>query len=166
MGCYISKEEQNNNEIVFSKHKTISCRKCCDNNDYSFEFINDNEVNNSFNKENKNNKDIDEKQNKFKKFKCDEKMKPTTSNNDKKENNEKENSNDFNDINSNKLEDNNEIKSISEKKENDDSITSNIVFTNSEFKFSINDNDEFSSLGINIGSFKTVYSIFSKIKLY
>ena len=163
MGCYISKEEQNNNEIVFSKHKTISCRKCCDNNDYSFEFINDNEVNNSFNKENKNNKDIDEKQNKFKKFKYDEKMKPTTSNNDKKENNEKENSNDFNDINSNKLEDNNEIKSISEKKENDDSITSNIVFTNSEFKFSINDNDEFSSLGINIGSLKTVYSIFSKI---
>ena len=72
MGCFFSKEEQNEEEIIIN-HKPRFCGKCCSES-HSYELKNEVEDNNSLYKENGNNKDTDEKQNKYKKYKNNEKM--------------------------------------------------------------------------------------------
>ena len=183
--CQLSEELKNDdkNEVNLSYGCCpILCGKICKHNIYqsqaqiSFENFNgdkEENINNNRNERmyNDDNINLDERKYGFIYYKENSNKNKNEKNNDNKENNVIEkNSNDIgeklNELLENTLE-KNDLKVIhTGDKQYDTIITlSSISYTDSDFNFYLSNNfeNEIISLGINIGSLKTVYSIFSKI---
>ena len=183
--CQLSEELKNDdkNEVNLSCGCcTILCGKICKHNIYqsqaqiSFENFNgdkEQNINNNINERmyNDDNINLDERKYGFIYYKENPNKNQNEKNNENKENNVVEkNSNDIgeklNELLENTLE-KNDLKVIhTGDKQYDTIITlSSISYTDSDFNFYLSNNfeNEIISLGINIGSLKTVYSLFSKI---